>query len=72
MDITRAFNSNLDFFTGFATIIFSFANHQGALPVERSLHTTDEKIMNKVFLISIIFDIHNDALHHIISFQQET
>ena len=34
IDMTRAFNSDLDFFTGFATIVFAFANHQGALPVE--------------------------------------
>ena len=31
IDISKAFNSNLDFFTGFATIVFSFSNHQGAL-----------------------------------------
>ena len=68
VDITRAFNSNLDFFTGFATIIFSFANHQGALPVERSLHTTDEKIMNKVFLISIILTLIIYFLTYISSF----
>ena len=68
VDITRAFNSNLDFFTGFATIIFSFANHQGALPVERALHTTDEKIMNKVFLISIILTLIIYFLTYISSF----
>jgi amino acid permease len=68
IDISRAFNSNLDFFTGFATIIFSFANHQGALPVERSLHTTDEKIMNKVFLISIILTLIIYFLTYISSF----
>lgn len=57
VDISRAFNSNLDFFTGFATIIFSFANHQGALPVYRTLKTSDETIMNKVFVRSIILTL---------------
>ena len=57
IDISRAFNSNLDFFTVFATIIFSFANHQGALPVYRTLKTSDDKIMNKVFVRSIILTL---------------
>ncbi len=57
IDLSRAFNSNLDFFTGFATIIFSFANHQGALPVYRTLKTSDETIMNKVFSRSIILTL---------------
>ena len=57
VDITRAFNSNLDFFTGFATIIFSYANHQGALPVYRTLKTDDLNVMNKVLRRSIILTI---------------
>ena len=57
IDISRAFNKNLDFFTGFATIIFSFANHQGALPVYRTLKTSDEHTMNKVFALSIILTL---------------
>ena len=56
-DITRAFNGNLDFFTGFATIAFSFSCHQGALPVYRSLNPNNETIMNKVFRRSIILDL---------------
>ena len=56
-DITKAFNGNLDFFTGFATIAFSFSCHQGALPVYRSLNPNDEKVMNKVFRRSIILDL---------------
>lgn len=56
-DITRAFNSNLDFFTAFGTIMFSYANHQGALPVERSLQTNDDKLMNKVFRRSILLTL---------------
>ena len=56
-DITRAFNSNLDFFTAFCTIMFSYANHQGAFPVERSLQTKDETIMNKVFLFSTLLTL---------------
>ena len=57
-DITRAFNGNLDFFTGFATIAFSFSCHQGALPVYRSLNPNNETIMNKVFRRSITFIKH--------------
>jgi len=56
-DITKAFNGNLDFFTGFATIAFSFSCHQGALPVYRFLNPNDEKVMNKVFRRSIILDL---------------
>ena len=68
IDISRAFNSNLDFFTGFATIIFSFANHQGALPVERALGTKDETIMNIVFRRSIILTLIIYFLTYISSF----
>ena len=57
IDITRAFNGNLDFFTGFATIAFSFSCHQGALPVYRSLNPNNESVMNKVFRRSIILDL---------------
>jgi amino acid permease len=56
-DISKSFNSDLVFFTGLATIIFCFANHQGALPVYRTLNTNDEKVMNKVFSRSIIFTL---------------
>ena len=68
IDISRAFNSNLDFFTGFATIIFSYANHQGALPVERALGTKDETIMNKVFRRSIFLTLIIYFLTYISSF----
>ena len=57
VDITRAFNANLDFFTGFATIIFSYANHQGALPVYRTLKIDDLNVMNKVLRRSLILTI---------------
>ena len=57
IDISRAFNKNLDFFTGFATIVFSFSCHQGALPVYRTLNTNDESIMSKIFRRSIILDL---------------
>ena len=56
-DITKAFNGNLDFFTGFATIVFSFSCHQGALPVYRSLNPNNEQVMSKVFRRSIILDL---------------
>ena len=67
-DLTRAFNSNLDFFTGFATIAFSFSCHQGALPVYRSLSPNNESIMNKVFRRSIILDLVIYFLIYIASF----
>ena len=52
IDISKAFNSNLDFFTGFATIVFSFSNHQGALPVYRSLEpNNDQPVMNNNVLL---------------------
>ena len=68
VDITRAFNSNLDFFTAFATIIFSYANHLGALPVFRTLKTSDETIMNKVFRRSTILTLFIYFLTFISSF----
>ena len=67
-DLTRAFNANLDFFTGFATIAFSFSCHQGALPVYRSLNPNNESIMNKVFRSSIILDLVIYFLIYIASF----
>ena len=57
VDITRAFNSDLDFFTGFATIFFSYANHQGTLPVYRTLNTDDLSVMNKVLKRSIFLTL---------------
>ena len=57
VDISRAFNKNLDFFTGFATIVFSFSCHQGSLPVYRTLNSNDESIMNTIFRRSIILDL---------------
>ena len=68
VDISRSFNPNLDFFTGFATIVFSFSNHQGALPVYRSVNTKDESIMNKIFRRSIILDLIIYFLIYIASF----
>lgn len=68
IDISRSFNPNLDFFTGFATIVFSFSNHQGALPVYRSLKPNNENIMNKVFRRSIILDLIIYFLIYIASF----
>ena len=69
IDISKAFNNNLDFFTGFATIVFSFSNHQGALPVYRSLKPNNEQpVMNKVFRRSIILDLIIYFLIYIASF----
>lgn len=52
--LTQSFNSNLDFFTGFATIIFSFACHQGAFPVFRALKKQTESRIKTIFIRSII------------------
>lgn len=59
-DLSRAFNANLDFFTGFATIIFAYSCHQGSLPVYRTLQTKDgpsQKTMENVFIKSIILTL---------------
>ena len=58
IDMTRSFNKNLDFFTGFATIIFAYSCHHGALPVYRSLeNNNDDSTMKKVFIRSTILDL---------------
>ena len=60
IDLTRAFNKNLDFFTGFATIIFAYSCHQGSLPVYRTLQTKDGptmKTMESIFIKSLILTI---------------
>ena len=67
-DITKSFNKNLDFFTGFATIVFSFSCHQGVLPVYRTLKGNDEKTMQKIFTRSIILDLLIYYLIYISSF----
>lgn len=68
IDITRSFNSDLDFFTGFATVIFSFACHQGAFPVFRTLKKNNPRRINKVFQRSIILDLLIYFLIYISSF----
>ena len=68
IDISKAFNKNLDFFTGFATIVFSFSCHQGALPVYRTLENNDESVMKKIFRRSIILDLIIYFLIYISSF----
>ena len=67
-DITRSFNSNLDFFTGFATVVFSFACHQGAFPVFRTLKKNSPRRINKVFKRSVILDLIIYFLIYISSF----
>ena len=67
-DITRSFNSDLDFFTGFATVIFSFACHQGAFPVFRTLKKNNDRRIKKVFRRSIILDLCIYFLIYISSF----
>ena len=60
IDLSRAFNENLDFFTGFATIIFAYSCHQGSLPVYRTLQTKDGptmKTMENVFIKSLLLTL---------------
>ena len=56
-DITKAFNSNLDFFTGMATVFFSFACSQGVFPVFKTLKHSNTRRMKKVFRRSIMLDL---------------
>ena len=67
-DISKSFNSDLDFFTGFATVIFSFACHQGAFPVFRTLKKNNPRRINKVFQRSVILDLCIYFLIYISSF----
>ena len=56
-DITKAFNSDLNFFTGIATVFFCYSCHPGAFPVFKTLKNHTEERINKVFFRSICLDI---------------
>ena len=56
-DISRAFTSELNFFTSMATIFFVFTCHPGVFPVYKSLKNNNEKRTNKVIFRSVLLDL---------------
>lgn len=56
-DITKGFTKDLNFFTGVATLFFTFSCHPGAFPVFKTLKNNNEKRINKVFFRSILLDL---------------
>ena len=56
-DITKGFNSELNFFTGIATVFFCYSCHPGAFPVFKTLKNHTEERINKVFFRSICLDV---------------
>ena len=55
-DITKGFNKELNFFTGVATVFFTFTCHPGAFPVYKTLKYNTEKRVNTCFFRSILLD----------------
>jgi amino acid permease len=55
-DISTAFTSKLNFFTGTATVFFSFTCHVGAFPVYKTLKNNVYRRINTVFRRSIFLD----------------
>ena len=56
-DIRKGFTSELNFFTGIATVFFTYSCHAGAFPVFKTLKNNTEQRINKVFFRSICIDI---------------
>ena len=56
-DIRKGFTSQLNFFTGVATVFFTFTCHPGAFPVFKTLKNHTEKRINSCFFRSIILDL---------------
>lgn len=56
-DISKGFTKELNFFTGIATLFFTFSCHPGAFPVFKTLKNNNEKRINKVFFRSILLDL---------------
>ena len=56
-DIRKGFTSELNFFTGIATVFFTYSCHSGAFPVFKTLKNNTEQRINKVFFRSICIDI---------------
>ena len=55
-DISKGFTKELNFFTGVATVFFTFTCHPGAFPVFKTLKNHTEKRINTCFFRSIILD----------------
>ena len=56
-DISKGFTHEVNFFTGIATLFFTFACHPGAFPVFKTLKNNNETRINKVFFRSILLDL---------------
>lgn len=56
-DITKGFTKELNFFTGVATVFFTYSCHPGAFPVFKTLKNNTEKRINTVFFRSLLLDI---------------
>ena len=56
-DISKGFDKELNFFTGVATVFFTFTCHPGAFPVFKTLKNNNEKRINSCFFRSIILDL---------------
>ena len=55
-DISMGFTSDLNFFTGIATVFFVFTCHPGVFPVYKSLKNNTPKRINQVILKSVGLD----------------
>ncbi len=55
-DISTGFTSELTFFTGGASIFFTYCSHNGAFPIYKSLKNNVSRRINKVFRRSIILN----------------
>ena len=56
-NITKGFNSELNFFTAIATVFFCYDCHPGAFHVFKTLKNHTEERINKVFFRSICLDL---------------
>ena len=56
-NIKKGFNTQLDFFTGMATVFFCYTCHPGAFPVYKTLKKNNKDKINTVFFRSICLDI---------------
>ena len=56
-DITKGFSSELNFYTGIATVFFCYSCHPGAFPVFKTLKNHTEERMNKVFFRNICLNV---------------
>ena len=56
-DITKGFTKELNFFTGIATVFFTYSCHPGAMPVYKTLKNNSEERINTVFFRSLCLDI---------------